>query len=199
MNYWFLLIPFIGAAIGWCLNSLFIKLLISPVRPTQIAGITFHGLLFKKLPHFTSGLSTWAGSLISVDAIAIKLTGEDAINKLVPVVETQIDHFLKTKLAEKIPMLSMFIGEKTIGQIKSILVEEIKTLFPVLINQFLQNASNNIQVSKLIEEKINTIAPETIKQTILSSLKKELFIFKFSGVAIGFSIGLINLIIIHFI
>jgi len=115
------------------------------------------------------------------------------------VVEEQIDYFLKTKLAEKMPMISMFIGEKTTGQIKTILVEEIESLFPFLINRFLENAITDLNVGKLIEEKLNGIPLENLQSIILESVKNEIGIFKITGAMAGFIIGLIELIFLFIV
>ena len=48
-----------------------------------------------------------------------KVTDPENLNKLKPEIETHIDSFLREKLKETFPMLSMFIGDKTINQLKS--------------------------------------------------------------------------------
>lgn len=197
MNDWLLVTPLLGALIGWILNSLLFSLLIRPVKPIKIAGISFHGLIFSKLPVLAKSIGEWVNeNLVSTDEISQQLTNPAAIAKIIPVVETQIDQFLTIKLAEKMPMMSMLIGEKTIGQIKSILVEEIESLFPILIHQFLQNASKDFNVGKLIEEKITAIPTERLQNIIKNGLKKEQKIFKLAGALIGFLTGILQLAIL---
>lgn len=199
-NNWIYLIPIIGTITGWLINSLIIRLLLFPAYPVKIGGLSFQGFLFKRLQVITAGIGNWANqNFISTDAISKKLTSPEAIQKLVPVVEEQIDYFLKTKLAEKMPMISMFIGEKTTGQIKTILVEEIESLFPFLINRFLENAVTDLNVGKLIEEKLNGIPLENLQSIILESVKKEIGIFKITGAMAGFIIGLIELIFLFIV
>ena len=199
-NNWIYLIPIIGTIAGWLINGLIIRWLLYPANPVIIGGLTFQGLLFKRLQNISAGIGNWAShNFISTESISKKLTSTEAIQKLVPVVEEQIDFFLKTKLAEKMPMISMFIGEKTIGQIKSILVEEIESLFPYLINRFLENALADLNIGKLIENKLNSISRENLQSIILKSLKKEVKIFKLTGALAGFIIGLIELIFLFIV
>ena len=199
-NNWIYLIPFIGTIAGWLINGLIIRWLLYPANPVKIGGLTFQGLLFKRLLNISAGIGNWASeNFISTEAISKKLTSPEAIQKLVPVVEEQIDFFLKTKLAEKMPMISMFIGEKTIEQIKSILVEEIESLFPILINRFLENASADLNIGKLIEEKLNGSSRENLQSMILKNLKKEINIFKLTGALAGFIIGLIELVFLFIV
>jgi len=56
-----------------------------------------------------------------------------------------LDSFFKERLTEKMPIISMFIGEKTITQLKEVFIEELQTLFPDLISQF----SKSIQAAFL--------------------------------------------------
>jgi uncharacterized membrane protein YheB (UPF0754 family) len=199
-NNWIYLIPIIGTITGWLINSLIIRVMLYPANPVKIGGLTFQGFLFKKLQVITAGIGNWANqNFISTETISKKLTSPEAIQKLVPVVEEQIDYFLKTKLAEKMPMISMFIGEKTTGQIKTILVEEIESLFPFLINRFLENAVSDLNIGKLIEEKLNGISHENLQSMILKSVKKEIGIFKITGAIAGFIIGLIELIFLFIV
>jgi uncharacterized membrane protein YheB (UPF0754 family) len=199
-NNWIYLIPIIGTITGWLINSLIIRVMLYPANPVKIGGLTFQGFLFKKLQVITAGIGNWANqNFISTETISKKLTSPEAIQKLVPVVEEQIDYFLKTKLAEKMPMISMFIGEKTTGQIKTILVEEIESLFPFLINRFLENAVSDLNIGKLIEEKLNGISHVNLQSMILKSVKKEIGIFKITGAIAGFIIGLIELIFLFIV
>lgn len=199
-NNWIYSTPFIGIIAGWLINSLIIRLLLYPANPVKIGGFLFQGLLFKKLRGISLEIGNWANqNFISTDTISKKLTSQEAIQKLVPEVEEQIDFFLKNKLAEKMPMISMFIGEKTIGQIKSILVEEIESLFPFLINRFLENASGDLNISNLIEEKIKGISRENLQSIVLKNLKKEIRIFKITGALAGFIIGWIELIFLFIV
>lgn len=63
------------------------------------------------------------------------------LDQLMPVIEDKLDHFFRNRLAEKLPMISMFIGDKTIQQLKEVFMEELRTMFPELITSF----SSNIQ------------------------------------------------------
>jgi uncharacterized membrane protein YheB (UPF0754 family) len=56
----------------------------------------------------------------------------------------------------------MFIGDKTVAQLKSVFLEELASIFPQIIGQFAQNAKMNI--SKSLAAKLSdTIAPIVMK------------------------------------
>jgi uncharacterized membrane protein YheB (UPF0754 family) len=133
MNILFV-IPLISAFIGWFTNWIAIKMLFHPKNPVKILGITFQGIFPKRQIQFAEKLGKLVSEeLLSFKDIEVKITNPDNINKLMPYVEEHIEHFLRVKLAEKMPMISMFIGEKTIADLKIVFVSELTVLFPVIM------------------------------------------------------------------
>lgn len=200
MQYWLLFIPVIGALIGWSINNLLIFLLFHPLQPKKLLGITFHGLIPKKQKLFAKQVAVYVSTeLFSIEEIKNKLTNPENTEKLIPFIEDEIDHFLRQKLTEQMPMIGMLIGEKTIVQLKGIFVEEIRILFPRLINNYIQNIESDINIEAIIEEKIGSVSIENIEMIIYSGFKKELTLFKLAGAATGFIAGLIQLGIVLFL
>ena len=112
-----------------------------------------------------------------------------------PLVEEQIDHFLRIKLGEQMPMISMFIGDKTIQQLKNIFMEELTTLFPNLINQYAKNLQSDLQLEQIISQKIMAIDLLETEKKIHQQFKKELSLFKLAGAFTGLIIGILQLLI----
>ena len=54
---------------------------------------------------------------------------------LTPFVDQQLDHFFQHTIKEKLPMISMFIGEKTVGELKGVFMQELELLFPTLLEK----------------------------------------------------------------
>ncbi len=200
MHYWLFITPFIGALLGWTINGLLIKFLFHPAEPKNLFGFSLQGLVPKNQSQFAVQAGRYVGNnLFSFDEIKNKLTNAENIEKLMPFVEEEIDNFLRKKLTEQMPMISMFIGEKTIVQLKSIFVEEIKILFPALISNYINNIEADLNIEAMVAEKIQSVSPATIENFIHQSLKKELQFFKLAGAAAGFIIGLIQLAFVLFL
>lgn len=196
MQYWLLFIPFISALIGWIINSCIISLLFHPSQPKNILGLHFQGLIPAKQKKIAEQAGNYVSThLFSSEQIKNKLTNSDNIEKLMPFVEAEVDHFLRKKLTDQMPMISMFIGEKTILQLKGIFTEEIKTLFPTLISNYIGNIEADLNIEAMITEKIESVSAGTIENLISTVLKRELQLFKLAGAVTGFLIGIIQLII----
>jgi len=196
MHWWLLIIPFIAALIGWIINSLIIRFLFHPLQPTKILGFTFFGLIPAKREIIAKQLGQYVDEeLFSFGDIEEKLTNPANIEKLLPMVEEQIDHFLRKKLAEQMPMISMLIGENTIQQLKNIFMEELTILFPNLIHQYAKNLQSDLDLEKMITEKIMAIDLIETEKKLHAQFKKELQYFRFAGALTGLIIGSIQILI----
>lgn len=53
--------------------------------------------------------------------------------EVLPLAETHVDDFLRNKLPKAMPVVGMFIGDKTIAQFKAVFMEELQTLLPEFV------------------------------------------------------------------
>ena len=73
------------------------------------------------------------------------MTENDPFEALKPTINDQLDDFFRHKLSAKLPMISMFIGDKTIEELKAVFLEELALLFPLLISEFSTNLNKDLQ------------------------------------------------------
>lgn len=188
------LIPIISAFIGWFTNWIAIKMLFHPREPKKILGITFQGIFPKNQAQFAAKLGKLVGEeLLSFKDIAGKITNPENIEKVMPVVETHIDHFLRVKLAEKMPVISMFIGEKTITELKGVFMEELKTLFPTLMESYINNLQNDLDLEQIVTQKVAAFSSDKLEEILNSIMSKEFRFVEIIGAVLGFIIGLLQI------
>jgi uncharacterized membrane protein YheB (UPF0754 family) len=198
MNILFL-IPFISAFIGWFTNWIAIKMLFHPKNPVKILGITFQGIFPKRQRQFAEKLGKLVSEeLLSFNDIEVKITNPDNINKLMPYVEEHIEHFLRVKLAEKMPMISMFIGEKTIADLKIVFVSELTVLFPVIMKNYMGNLQGELDLEKIVTEKVIGFSSDKIEEILVAIMSKEFRFVEIIGGVLGFLIGILQVILTVF-
>jgi uncharacterized membrane protein YheB (UPF0754 family) len=198
MNYWLLLIPVISAFIGWLANSLLIYFIFHPLYPKKILGIKIQGIIPAKQQSMARQIGQLAAGLFSFNEIENKITNPANVEKIMPHIEQHIDNFLRVKLAEQMPMISMFIGEKTIAQLKGVFTEELKNLFPVIMQNYIGNLKTDFNIETLVNNKIAAVSMENLSQTFNKVLMREIKLIKIWGAAIGLIIGLLQLCFIFF-
>ena len=133
----FYLIPNLVGAFGWCLVW-------------AISIMPF------KWPHLAD---QWVGQ-IDLTKMLPELTEHDPFEAMKPVINDKLDDFFRHKLSAKLPMISMFIGDKTIEELKAVFLEELALLFPLLIGEF--GAHLNRDLHQQWERKFRIILQQKI-------------------------------------
>jgi uncharacterized membrane protein YheB (UPF0754 family) len=196
MNYWLILIPIISAFIGWFTNWIAIKMLFHPREPKKILGMTFHGIFPKRQQQFAEKL----GKLISTEFLSFsdieqKISSPENLKKMMPEIEAHVDHFLRKKLADQMPMLSMFIGDKTINNLKSVFMQELESLFPDVMKKFASNMKNELDLEKIVTAKVSAFSSDKLEAILYQIMSKEFRFVEIIGAVLGFTIGIVQVII----
>jgi uncharacterized membrane protein YheB (UPF0754 family) len=196
MNSWIILIPFISAFIGWFTNWIAIKMLFHPKEPKKILGITFHGIFPKRQRQFAEKLGILVSTeLISFKEIEEKIVNPENIQKIMPLVETRIDEFLRSKLGEAFPMISMFIGENTINKLKDVFMTELETIFPELIGSYMKDLESQLDLNKIVTEKVYGFSSDKMETILNQIMSKEFRFVEVIGGVLGFIIGIFQVIL----
>lgn len=121
MNGWLWLTPVIAAAGGWLAGKI--------VKKTML------GSLPRLLGEFASSLETAA----QFPALSALPAGSGShYEQIKPFIEEQAEAFFRYRLTAAMPMLAMLIGDKTILQMKTVLMKELEELFPIVIEKYLR-------------------------------------------------------------
>ena len=196
MNFWLLLIPVISSFIGWSTNLLAIKMLFRPRRPVNILGLTIQGIFPKRQQVFAERLGRLVSAeLLSFGDIQEKITRVENLKKLTPLIEGHIENFLRVKLGDEMPMLSIFIGEKTISSLKKIFMQELEILFPQIMKSYTDHLSTDLDLEKIVTEKVAAFSSEKLESILLQIMSKEFRFVEILGGVIGFIIGMVQVLI----
>ncbi len=165
------ILPFVFALIGWLIARLAVAVYIS--------------LLTKKKAYINNAIGNYIEQQFSFADIEQRLTEPTTIEAILPFAEQHIDEFLRKKLPAAMPMLAMFISDKLVADMKAIFMNELKELFPALIQQYLTNVKKNINIKNMVSTKLNAISFSAIQ----SFLKKQLRVVGYACAATGFVCG----------
>ena len=181
---------------GWFAIWVTLKLLFRPHKPIKIAGFKMQGII----PANQQMIAQKIGRLVSTQlfsfaALQEKVADPENFNKLKPEIETHIDSFLRVRLKETLPMVSMLIGSKTINQLKSAFMVELESLFPVLMKSYLTTLEKDINIEEQVTQKIAGFSISKTEDLIYKSANAPLIKMQLLGALIGFVTGLIQLFI----
>mgnify|MGYP001231019046 CR=1 FL=1 len=192
----YILIILFSCLTGWLVIRLILKILFWPEKPLPALGFKFQGLLPKHQPLIAEQLAEMAGrEFFSISSLKEKAANPASFDKLKPEIEYHIDHFLREKLKESFPMLSMFIGDKTINQLKGAFLLELESLFPVIMNSYLSNLENDLNPKQLIAEKIAGLSLKRSGILANKSAKKLFIRLQLAGALTGLLMGLLQVLL----
>lgn len=190
------LLPFIAGFIGWFTNWIAIKMLFHPRLPVKFLGMTIQGIFPKRQALFAEKLGQLVSKeLISLDEIALKINQPATIQKALPFIEEHIDGFIKTKLKEEMPLLSMFVNDKSLENIKKGMVSEIETIFPQIMTKMTSGLKEELDIEKLVTEKVKGFSSDKLEEILNAIMSKEFRFVEIIGAVLGFLIGIIQIIL----
>ncbi len=196
MNYYFFLIPIVSAFIGWFTNYIAIKMLFHPKNPIKILGFTFHGIFPKRQKQFAEKLGKLVSNeLLSFEDIEAKISSPENVKKIMPVVEEHIDYFLRNKLAEQMPIISMFIGDKTITELKTVFINELELMFPLIMSKYMGQLKADLDLEKIVIDKVSNFSSDKLEEILVGIMSKEFRFVELIGGVLGFVIGIFQLLL----
>jgi len=186
----------ISAFTGWIVIRLSIMFLFRPRKPLPVAGFKIQGII----PASQQRVAEKIGRLVSTEMFSLnslqqKVADPENFNRLKPEIEMHIDQFLRVRLKDTFPMLSMLIGDKTINQLKTAFLMELETLFPVLMKNYITTLEKDLDIEKTVTQKIAGFSVRKMEELVHHSAKNQLFKVQLAGALIGFVMGFIHILI----
>jgi uncharacterized membrane protein YheB (UPF0754 family) len=181
---------------GWITTWIAIKMLFHPRNPVKIFGLHIQGVFPKNQRRIAEKLGQVVGKeLLSFDEIEQKVTNPENLQKLKPEIDAHIDHFLRNKIKEVFPMMAMMIGEKTITQLKETFTAELETLFPILMKGYMAKLQQDLDLEKIVTEKVAAFSSEKLENILQQITKKEFQFLEIVGGFFGLLIGIVQVVI----
>ncbi len=196
MTYGLILLPLVSAFIGWFVNRIAIKMLFHPRQPKKILWFTLQGFFPKKQQQFAEKIGKLiSGELLSFRDLTEKITAPGNIKRIMPQIEAHIEQFLKVKLPQQMPVIGMFIGDITTNELKAVFITELEILFPVIMQQYMHNLENDLDLEKIVTRKVARLSSDNLEEMLLGTMSKEFRYVEIMGGILGLLIGLLQIFI----
>jgi uncharacterized membrane protein YheB (UPF0754 family) len=181
----------IGGLIGWITNILAIKLLFRPLNPIKIPIINFEiwGLIPKRKKEIATNIGEVISTeLLSIDDIANQAFKDEDKEAFNLYITDKIKNVINEKL-EAIPMAFRMMAGPFIDDI---LNKEVPSAVEGIGSDLIDKVKDNVEIEKIVEDKINELDLLKLEDIILKVAKKELTQIEYWGLVLGASIGLIQ-------
>lgn len=194
-----LLLAIIGGIIGWITNILAIKLLFRPFNPVNIPVINFkiQGLIPKRKAEIAKSIGhTVETELLSIEEIIDKLIQNNNKEEILLILKEKITEIVSEHLPSIVP--SSFKG-MILNYIDDIIEKEGENIVAEFIEKTVNKATSNIELGRMVEDKINQFEMEELERIIINIAKTELKHIEILGGILGFLIGIFQGILILFL
>lgn len=179
------MMPTVGAAIGWATNWVAIKMLFHPRTP--VLGL--QGLLPRRQKELAASVGDVVGNeLVPTDELLKGLDGLD----LTPHLGELLDQAIAAKLEEvrKIPLIGSFITPERIAGIRDSVLRHLADKQPVLIARFKGILKEKIDIGKIAREKLAAFDLDRLERIVNQVASREFRAIEWWGLILGGLIGL---------
>lgn len=194
-----ILLPFIGAIIGWITNYIAIKMLFKPYRPIRILGFTLQGVLPKRREAFAHGIAkTIEKQLLSSKDISEILEGSGWENEVEHTIEGIVRNYIKSEAVKKYPIVGVIsdsISNSIKYHVSKEIIKQVETRKPELLDKF----HDMVDVRDLVAKKVDAFDIKKLEEIVFSLVARELRHIEITGAILGFIIGCIQILVVQFL
>ncbi len=179
----------VGAGIGYATNVIAIVMLFRPYKPVRFPGLkwTLQGLVPKRRSDIARSIGeTVKNELISMEEINAKLLTEENKRKLIDALKDKI----KKVVAEKTESIPFGLGSVVNGMVDDVVEVELTVFIYDQADEMVMDMTRGIDISAMVEDKINEFELKKIEDIILKVASKELRHIEVLGGVLGAIIGL---------
>lgn len=194
------LLVIIGAMIGWITNFIAIKMLFRPYKEINFIFFKIQGLLPKRKNEIGHSIAEVVDKeLVSMKDIISKISSSDIEESMGSLIDGILDSKLKEEILKNFPMAAFFLSDSVLEKIKGIIKSSIIENKDEIMEFFCQYMQKNVDIQKIIVEKVDAFSLEKIEEIIVNLAKKEFKHIEYIGAVLGGIIGLVQFAIVSFI
>ena len=186
-----ILLPLIGAAIGYGTNYLAITMLFRPrVKRFGVQGL---------LPRRQSAIAKRIGEVVARDLIDFQsvqgaLEGVEWRPVLTEMLNKVVDK--KTEKLRSIPLIGNFLTPETLSGFRDTLIDELIDHKSEILEKLMGAADQHLDLAQLVTEKIEAMDLTKLEGMIKAVARRELAAIEWWGAILGGLIGLLQAVLV---
>jgi uncharacterized membrane protein YheB (UPF0754 family) len=190
-----ILIPFVGAFIGWITNYLAIKMLFYPRQPVKVLFVTFWGIFPKNKERIAEKLGNVVQrDLINFADIKDRILNVETLAQFKEEIAERVDNALRERL-KKMGLPPGVVPEPIIIAVHKTIVREIESNLPSLIDKSVSGIEKKLDIQEIVKDKVRNFSDEKLEKMLMDITAKEFKFIEIVGAILGFLIGLMQLIL----
>lgn len=184
----------VSTFIGYITNVVAVRMLFWPRQPINLGFYTVQGVLPKRQAEIATSLGELVEKeLLSLDDVMERINTPENQERLV----AKISQVMRDRLSELLPrIIPGRLIQIIVDTLDKILSQESAHLIDQLFKSGSEYLTREIQISKIVEEKINAYDLKQLEDIIKGISAPELTFIEVLGGVMGFAIGLVQVVIL---
>ncbi|GAB6181151.1 DUF445 family protein [Desulfotomaculum defluvii] len=197
MQWWtVVLVPVIGAFIGWVTNLIAVKAIFKPYEPIHIIGsFSIQGVVPKRRQELARSIGEVVEKeLFRVEDLLNQMKSPEVLDKIVETASGSIRNMVVERIPVWVPTTIRTVILEMMGDM-------LNKQMPQVIEQILDQAggkvTEKVNIAQLVEERLNAYEIRHLENIILSVASRELKHIEIIGGVLGFLIGLVQVAVFY--
>ena len=184
----------ISTFIGYITNVVAVRMLFWPRQPINLGFYTVQGVLPKRQAQLATTLGELVDKeLLSLDDVLDRINTPENQARLV----AKVSEVMRNRLSELLPrIIPGRLIQIIVDALDKILSQESNHLIEQLFKSGSEYLTREIQISKIVEEKVNAYDLKELEDIIKGISAPELTFIEVLGGVMGFAIGLVQVVIL---
>ncbi len=185
-----LLLPAVGAVIGYGTNWLAVKMLFRPKTPLRLPGFQLHGLVPRRQKDLAASVArTVEEEFISkedIQKLVSTLAESDRVKELL---HERVDALIQDQLNSFGPLVRTFVSKDMIETLKGKVEKEIVGFIGGISGELHRGLGEHLDIHEMVRERIEGFDLDRLEEIVNSIAKKELRHIEVLGGVLGGLIG----------
>jgi len=193
-----ILLPLVGAAIGYGTNWLAVKMLFRPRKPLRLPGLTLQGLVPRRQKDLAASVArTVEQEFISKEDIQTLVTDLAASDRVKEILRERVDHLIQEQLASFGPLVRTFVSDDLIDSLKRKIEKEVVGFIGAMGDELHRGLGEHLDIHAMVRERIEGFDLDRLEEIVHSIAKRELRHIEILGGFLGALIGLVPAGLLH--
>lgn len=192
----YIVLPLVGAFIGYITNYVAVKMLFHPKREIRIFFISVQGVFPKRQRAFAEKLGQLVSSeLLSIREVTGRISEKASSESVMKAVAEHIERVITEKLPKAIPMLAFALTPELIAVVKNAFLVEMKSLIGDVLGKISGEIEQELDIHRLVADKVANFSADKLEEILFAIMHREFRFIEVVGGVLGALIGVVQAIL----
>jgi uncharacterized membrane protein YheB (UPF0754 family) len=185
------MIPVLNGLFGWLIIDMIVSFLFNPYEKKNLFFFKVQGLIPSLQQSLAEELGQYVAEyFVNFKELENKLLSTENLSEIHNYLDKKAEDFLRNKLTEKLPILSMFITDSLISTAKESLVGELDKIIPEIISMYSGKIQEQLNIKQKVAGFIRNYPIRDLENKFHSATSKKILTLKIAVSVIGVLIGI---------